>query len=98
MEDGVSFGSGVYPIYIKKNYSWKMGFSTCEKTGLKGESQELMKRNWLVSRALKLIQKGFETHPPREAVLLKTKKESRYAVSIFHKLIIITNICTYYYA
>ncbi len=58
---------------------------TYEKTGLKGDSQELMKRNWLLSRALKLIQKGFETHPPSEAVLLKTKRnrdmQSLYSTS-----------------
>jgi hypothetical protein len=83
-------------LFIQKKYSWKMGFSTCEKTGLKGESQELIKRNWLVSRALKLIQIGFETHPPREAVLLKTKGIA--ICSLYIPQVDNYNLYTYYYA
>ncbi len=93
MEDGVSFGSGVYPL-IQKNLFLEDGIQYMRENGIKGRVSRTHKTELVSFKGFKFIQKSVESWNtfPSGGCPFKIKKESRYAVSIFHKLIIINTI------
>ncbi len=84
-------------LFIQKNLFLEDGIQYMRENGIKRRVSRTHETELVSFKGFKTHPKGLWNTSPSWGCPFKNKKESRYAVSIFHKLIIITYKLLYYY-